>query len=154
MKRAFSAGFAGLMTATLMSVSALAGPIAPGDVKISDGEIKTSLTGKPGSDVKGAEWFKNRKLGNCLACHVNSKMKGEQFHGEIGPSLDGVADRYSEAQLRAIVVNPKTALTDKTLMPAFYISHYNDPIKKFAGKPILTAEQVEDVVAYLKTLKE
>lgn len=154
MQRAFKAGFAGLMTVTLLSVSALAGPVAPDKVKITDGELKTSLTGKPGSDVKGAEWFKNRKLGNCLACHANSKMPDEQFHGEIGPALDGVADRYSEAQLRAIVVNAKAALNDKTLMPAFYIAHYTDPLKSFAGKPILTAEQVEDIVAYLKTLKE
>lgn len=155
MKRALSLGFAGLLTATLLNVTAFAGPIAPGEVKIVDGEIAKSLTGKPGSSVKGAEWFKNRKLGNCLACHANSKMPKEQFHGEVGPTLDGVADRYTEAQLRAIVVNSKAVFGDATLMPAFYRdTGFTRPRKQFAGKSILTADQVEDILAYLLTLKE
>ena len=159
MKRTLNSVTAGFLAAgiagAIAMTAAVAEPVSPGAVKIVDGEAKTSLTGKPGSAAKGREWFKNRKLGNCLACHVNSEMTDEQFHGEVGPALDGVADRWSEAQLRAIVVNAKAIFGDGTLMPAFYRdSGYTRPRKKFAGKSILSAEQVEDIVAYLKTLKE
>lgn len=154
MERMLCATAAGLLAIAAMTVAAMAGPVAPGDVKIVDGEIKTSLTGKPGSAVKGREWFSNRKLGNCLACHQNPDMPKEQFHGEIGPSLEGVAERWNEAQLRAIVVNAKQALNPETMMPAFYrTSDFNRVAKKFDGKTVLSADQVEDIVAYLLTLK-
>ena len=68
--------------------------------------------------------------------------------------MDGVADRWSEAELRAIVANSKV-IFEGTIMPAFYIdAGYERPLEKFAGKSILSAEQVEDVVAYLLKLKE
>ena len=71
----------------------------------------------------------------------------------IGPSLDGVAGRYSEGQLRMQVINAKVINPD-TIMPAFYrIDGFHRVLDKFKDKPILTAEEVEDVVAYLKTLK-
>ena len=155
MERMLCAAAVCLFTMGLVSGVVIAGPVAPADVKISDGEIKTSITGTAGSAVKGREWFKNRKLGNCLACHVNSELKEEQFHGEVGPALDGVADRWSEAQLRAIVVNSKIIFGEQTMMPAFYReTGFTRPLKKFDGKTILSAEQVEDIVAYLRTLKE
>ncbi len=155
MERVLCAAAACLFTMGLVGQDVIAGPVAPTDVKISDGEIKTSLTGNAGSAVKGREWFKNRKLGNCLACHVNSELKEEQFHGEVGPALDGAADRWSEAQLRAIVVNSKIVFGEETMMPAFYRDGgFTRPLKKFDGKTILSAEQVEDIVAYLRTLKE
>ncbi|MBU1210316.1 MAG: sulfur oxidation c-type cytochrome SoxX [Alphaproteobacteria bacterium] len=155
MERVLCAAAAGLLAVAAITVGASAGPVAPGEVKIDDGKITKSLTGQPGSAVKGREWFANRKLGNCLACHNNSDMaKEEQFHGEVAPSLDGVADRWDEAHLRAIVVNAKKALKPDTLMPAFYRdSGFTRPLKGFEGKAILTADQVEDIVAYLKTLK-
>ena len=155
MERVLSAAAVCLLTMGLVSQGVTAGPVAPAEVKISDGEIKTSLTGSAGSAVKGREWFKNRKLGNCLACHVNSELKEEQFHGEVGPALDGVAERWNEAQLRAIVVNSKVIFGEKTMMPAFYRDGgFTRPLKKFKGKTILSAEQIEDIVAYLRTLKE
>lgn len=155
MERVLCAAAACLFAMGLVTQGVYAGPVAPADVKMIDGEIKTSLTGSAGSAVKGREWFKNRKLGNCLACHVNSDLKEEQFHGEVGPSLDGVADRLSEAQLRAIVVNSKLIFGEETMMPAFYRdSGFTRPLKKFKDKTILKPEQVEDIVAYLLTLKE
>jgi L-cysteine S-thiosulfotransferase len=134
--------------------SALA-EVAPGDIKIKDGAFAKSLTGKPGDPKAGKKWFVGRKLGNCLACHKNKDTSDQQFHGEVGPPLDGVASRYNEAQLRAIVINSKQALNELTLMPAFYRdSGFHRVGKKFEGKTILSAQQVEDVVAYLRTLKE
>jgi len=139
----------------LMTFQAIAAPVKPGDVKIVDGEIAKSLTGQPGDAAKGREWFMGRKLGNCLACHQNTDLKDQPYHGEVGPSMDGVADRWNEAQLRAIVVNSKKALHEETIMPAFYRdSGFFRVADKFAGKSILSAQQVEDIVAYLKTLKE
>ena len=129
--------------------------VAPQDVKIKDGVLATPLTGAKGDAANGKKWFVNRKLGNCLACHVNKDTSKEQFHGEVGPPMDGVADRYKPEELRAIIVNSKAVFGDQTLMPAFYrTSGLNRVHKKFDGKTILSAQQVEDVLAYLLTLKE
>ena len=98
--------------------------------------------------------FANRKQGNCLACHSNADLAEESFHGEVGPPMDGVADRWSVAELRGIVANSKQ-MFEGTIMPAFYVDDgYTRPLDDFAGKSILTAQQVEDVIAYLGTLKE
>lgn len=125
----------------------------PIKLAIVDNSLPQSLTGKPGNAEAGKKVFLTRTLGNCLACHEVTSLKSEEFHGELGPSLDGVASRYSEAQLRLIVADPKRVFTD-TVMPAFY---KNDGLHRvrpeFAGKPILTAAQVEDVVTFLQTLK-
>lgn len=121
--------------------------------EIVDYAISKSLTGKPGDPDKGVKTFTSRKLGNCLACHQVTALESQPFHGEIGPSLDGVAERYNEGQLRMQVVDAKVINPD-TIMPAFYRTEgLHRVLKKFSGKPILSAEQVEDVVAYLKTLK-
>ena len=120
---------------------------------IVDGvSIPNSLTGKPGDPVKGRAVAINRRQGNCLACH-KMPVPEQPFHGEVGPDLSGVADRYSEGELRLRVVDSKV-LNEDTFMPAFYRGEgLNRVMKKFQGKTILTAEQVEDVVAYLLTLK-
>lgn len=134
----------------------LAGSATAGDVvkyKVVDYGIPKSLTGKAGDPAAGEKAFVNRKLGNCLACHQVTKLSAHPFHGEIGPSLDGVAERYEEPQLRLQVVNAKEINPD-TIMPGFYRTEgLHLVMDKFKGKPILTAQEVEDVVAYLKTLK-
>jgi sulfur-oxidizing protein SoxX len=95
-----------------------------------------------------------RRLGNCLSCHEIGALRAEEFHGDVGPSLDGVAGRWDVATLRMIVVNAKKAFGEETIMPAFYrIDGLNRVRPEFVGKPILTAQQVEDVVAFLATLK-
>lgn len=145
--------FAAMITAA-SAMTAAAMDVAPADVAFEEGAISQSLTGAAGDAAKGKEWFVGRKLGNCLACHQNSDAKNESFHGEVGPALDGVADRWSEAELRGIVTNAKMTF-DGTIMPAFYKdSGYTRALEKFDGKTILSAQQIEDIVAYLKTLKE
>ena len=128
--------------------------VAPSDVTTSEyGAVEVSLTGQPGDPENGAQVVMDRKLGNCLACHANSDMADQPFHGEVGPVLDGVADRWSEAELRGMLVNSKNMFPG-TIMPAFYVeAGYTRPKEDFVGKTILTAQQVEDVVAYLSTLK-
>ena len=118
------------------------------------GAVVASLTGVAGDPVNGRKIFMNRKQGNCLACHVNSEMSEQTFHGEVGPALDGVADRWAKSEIRGMIINSKKVF-EGTIMPAFYRdSGFNRILKKFEGKTILKAQQVEDVVAYLLTLKE
>lgn len=132
----------------------LAADTAPGDVVFQDGAVMASLTGVPGDAANGRKVFMNRKLGNCLACHVNSEMSEQTFHGEVGPALDGVAGRWNEVELRGILVNSKM-MFEGTIMPAFYKSSgYQRNLKKFEGKTIMSAQQVEDVLSYLLTLNE
>ncbi|MDH3910931.1 MAG: sulfur oxidation c-type cytochrome SoxX [Rhodospirillales bacterium] len=121
--------------------------------KIVDNEsIAKSLTGKPGDPARGREVAINRKQGNCLACH-KLPIPEQPFHGEIGPDLSTAGSTYSAGELRLRIVNPKIVNPD-TFMPAFYRPFgLHRVAKDFQGKTILTAEQVEDVVAYLTTLK-
>jgi len=132
-----------------------------------DHAINASLTGKPGDPKKGLKWMTHRRLGNCIACHAVKKIaalakpgdlksqKQYGFHGAIGPALDGVADRYTEGELRLIVVDIKKAMPDvNSIMPSFHrADHFRRVHKDCVGKAVLSADRVEDVVAYLKTLK-
>lgn len=123
-------------------------------IQIDKDSISKPLTSQPGNPKTGAAVMAGRTLGNCLACHKVSRLQSEAFHGDVGPSLDGVAGRWNEAQLRLIVVNPKVLFED-TAMPAFYrTSGLHQVRREFQEKPMLTAQQVEDVVAYLTTLRE
>ncbi|MFZ1813538.1 MAG: sulfur oxidation c-type cytochrome SoxX [Rhizobiaceae bacterium] len=133
---------------------ASAGEVAPGDVKIAEGMLAMAVSDAAGSTEEGAKAFKDRGLGNCLACHANSAMSKELFHGDVGPSLDGVSERYKPEELRAIVVNSKAVFGEETVMPGFYTLEVGiNPAKDREGKTILSAQQVEDIVAYLTTLK-
>jgi sulfur-oxidizing protein SoxX len=150
MRRSLAAAFA----LCLAAGGALAQEPAKEPIKldVTNDSLPKSLTGAPGNAEAGKKVFLTRTLGNCLACHQVTSLKSEEFHGEFGPSLDGVAGRYTEAQLRLIVADPKRIFTD-TVMPAFF---KNDGLSRvrpeFVGKSILTAAQVEDLVAFLKTL--
>lgn len=145
-----------LIAGAIFAATAAAGAeTMPGEVKIVDGSVMQSLTGQSGDPAMGREWAAGRKLGNCLACHTNSDLKELPFHGEVGPSLDGVGDRWSAEELRAILVNSKAVFGEATIMPAFYRdSGFYRPAEDFVGKSILSAQQVEDIIAYLLTLKE
>ncbi|OUS07128.1 sulfur oxidation c-type cytochrome SoxX [Rhodobacterales bacterium 52_120_T64] len=134
---------------------ATAGTIEPDNVEFDDyGAVAASLTGVAGDAASGRKLFANRKLGNCLACHQNDDYLEQSFHGEVGPPLNGVADRWSESELRGIVSNSKVTF-EGTIMPSFYrTSGFYRNMEKFEGKPILSAQDVEDVIAYLLTLTE
>lgn len=133
---------------------AFAGITAPGDVEIVALSIDKPLSDVAGNAAEGRKIFANRKQGNCLACHANSDLNDQLFHGEVGPKLDGVAARWNEGQLRTILVNAKAVFTEQTVMPGFYSLEVGQDVRKdLIGKTILTAQQIEDLVAYLATLK-
>lgn len=92
--------------------------------------------------------------GNCAICHfLPSRMVPPGAAGDIGPSLDGVARRYSEQKLHQRIENPRT-INPETIMPAYAVTdglYRVDP--RYQGRPILTPTEIDDVVAYLLTLK-
>jgi len=150
-----------LAAAVVTAGAAQAGPVAPGNVQYGEyGEITESLTGVPGDPENGAKVMKTKSIGNCISCHVVGPLSDAPFHGEIGPPLDGVGDRWGEAELRGIVANAKKTYPG-TMMPAYYkVEGFVRPGDAYTGKaaegeldPLLTAQQVEDVVAFLSTLK-
>lgn len=146
----------------LMGVAATADEITPLQVTFSEyGELEVSLTGTPGDVARGAEIMMTKSMGNCISCHAVTALSEAPFHGEVGPSLDGAGSRWNEAELRGLVVNAKMTF-DGTVMPAFYkVNGYIRPGDAYTGKaaqgdlpPILTAQEVEDVVAFLITQKD
>ncbi|NNF24288.1 MAG: sulfur oxidation c-type cytochrome SoxX [Rhodobacteraceae bacterium] len=152
-----------LMVSAALAVTASAGwseAIMPASVSFDDGAVASSISGQPG-DPEAGRLVMNKGAGNCIACHEVSVLSEWPFHGEVGPALDGVGDRWSEAELRGIVSNAKMMFPE-TMMPSFYKTDgYIRPGNAFTGKaaegelePLLTAQQIEDVVAFLLTLKE
>ena len=120
---------------------------------VDEAAIPQALTDQPGDPAKGREVAIHRKKGNCLACHV-LPIPEQSFHGEIGPDLNGVASRYEAGELRLRVVDAKIVNPD-TIMPAYYRADgLHRVADSFTGKTILSAQEVEDIVAYLQTLKE
>lgn len=115
--------------------------------------IPKPLAGLSGNPVKGREIVKLSDSGNCLACH-HLPIPEEKFHGTVGPDLSKLAARLSEAEIRLRVVDEKL-VNPMTIMPGYYRhpDNFNQVSKDYAGKTFLTAQQVEDVVAYLVTLK-
>jgi L-cysteine S-thiosulfotransferase len=105
-----------------------------------------------GNPERGRQIVANRQVGLCLLCHA-APIPEERFQGELAPDLRGVGARLTEAQIRARIVDPSKANPD-TIMPAYY---RKDGLSRVAaayqGRTILDAEQIEDVVAYLLTLK-
>lgn len=147
--------------ALVVAGTANAEPVAPGDVQFDEnGAVAVSLSGAPGNAENGPALM-NKGKGNCIACHETPSLAQFPFHGEIGPMLEFPGDTWSEAELRGIVANAKNTFPD-TMMPAFYkTSGFIRPGNGYTGKaaeepinPILSAQDIEDIVAYLLTLKE
>jgi L-cysteine S-thiosulfotransferase len=141
-----------MMLAVLVATIASAEPgLLPYPIE-GDG-IPAPLTGRRGDPAEGRKIVANRQVGTCLLCH-SAPIPEERFQGTIGPDLKGVGARLAEPELRLRIVDPSRANKD-TVMPSYYSLAGRTRVgKPWEGKPILTAEQVEDVVSYLATLKE
>lgn len=134
--------------AALMLTAACAGdPLATGHAD----SLPEPLTALPGDPARGREIVIGRDA-NCLLCHAIAET-GERFMGNVGPPLSGVAGRLDAGQLRLRIVDPTRVKAD-VAMPAYHRTHGLDQVAEpYRGKPVLTAQQVEDVVAYLLTLE-
>ena len=114
--------------------------------------IPKSLTGKPGDPTNGRAVVVKRES-TCLLCH-SGPFPDQRFQGDLSPSLSGTGSRWSEGELRLRMVDA-ARLNPATIMPSFYrIDGLTRVAANFRGKPVLTAEQIEDVVAFLMTLKD
>ena len=115
--------------------------------------IPQSLTGVRGDPARGREIVANRQVGLCLLCH-RGPFPEERFQGNLAPDLAGAGTRWSEGQLRLRIAD-SARITPATIMPAY---HRTDGLTRVApawgGKPILGAQQIEDVVAFLMTLRD
>jgi L-cysteine S-thiosulfotransferase len=115
--------------------------------------IPKSLTGAKGDAARGRALVMNRQVGLCLLCHTGP-FPEERFQGDLAPDLRGAGTRWSEGELRLRMVDARK-LNPDTIMPPYYVVDGLDQVAKpFRGKPIFTAEQIEDVVAFLTTLRD
>ena len=115
--------------------------------------IESSLSGAPGDSERGRAILTNRQQGLCLLCHAGP-FPEERLQGTMAPDLKGVGGRWSQAQLRLRMVDA-ARLNPETIMPPYYrVDGLERVAPAFRGKPILTAQEIEDVVAFLATLKE
>ena len=115
--------------------------------------IAESLTGAPGDPARGKAIVTSRQTGLCLLCN-SAPLPEEKFQGTIGPDLKGSGSRYSEGELRMRLVDSRR-LNPDTIMPSYYrLDGLERVAPAFRGKTVLSAEQIEDVVAFLKTLRD
>ena len=115
--------------------------------------IPASLTGAKGDVERGRSIVVNRQVGLCLLCH-SGPFPEAKFQGTLAPDLKGTGTRWSEGQLRLRIVDA-SRLNPETIMPPYYrIEGLTRVAPAFQGKTVLTAEQIEDVVAYIKTLRD
>jgi L-cysteine S-thiosulfotransferase len=112
-------------------------------------EMRTPLA-PAGDALRGREVFVSREGGHCVLCHA---VPGVASAGDIGPSLGGVGARLNAAQLRLRIADITRVKPDAT-MPSFHRTEgLNRVASRYAGQPALSAQQVEDLVAYLGTLR-
>ena len=139
------------MAATAMTATtAAAQEVVP--YMVRDDGIDTPLTSTPGDPARGLAIAASRQQGLCLLCH-SAPLPEERFQGNLAPSLAGVGARYTQAQLRLRVVEARR-VHPGSFMPAFHSTANLSRVGgAWQGKPILTAQQVEDVVAWLVTLR-
>jgi sulfur-oxidizing protein SoxX len=145
-----------MIRVVLVLAGLLASPLAAQELRpylVEGDAILRSLTGQKGDPARGRAIVANRQVGLCLLCHTGP-FPEERFQGSLAPDLNGAGSRWSEGQLRLRIVDA-ARIDAATIMPPY---HRVDGLARvaagFAGKPILSAEQVEDVVAYLTTLTE
>lgn len=135
------------LAADVASAQGLVSYAAVGDA------IPNSLTGQPGDAKRGRMIVTNRQKGLCLLCH-SGPFAEERFQGDLAPSLAGAGSRSTEGQLRLRLVDSRR-VNAGTIMPSYYrLDGLNRVGATWQGKPVLTAAEIEDVVAFLLTLKE
>ena len=140
------------MLANTLCLSAAPAQEALRPYQVVGNAIPASLTGAPSDSARGRAIVIKRET-TCLLCH-SGPFPEERFQGDLATDLRGAGGRWSAGQLRLRLVDA-TRLNPATIMPSFYrVDGLNRVAQVWRGKPVLTAEQVEDVVAYLATLRD
>ncbi|UFZ07025.1 sulfur oxidation c-type cytochrome SoxX [Bradyrhizobium ontarionense] len=135
---------------TALPAAAVAQTLAPHTIT-GDG-ITDSLTGQAGDAARGRALVIDRSA-TCILCH-SGPFPEVRFPGDLAPSLAGAGSRSSPAQLRLRLVDA-SRLNPATIMPSYYrVDGLTRVGRAWRDKPILSAEQIEDIVAYLATLRE
>jgi sulfur-oxidizing protein SoxX len=112
-----------------------------------------SLTGQPGDPARGRAIVVTRQRGLCLLCHAGP-FPEERFQGDLAPSLAGVGTRLTEGQLRLRLVDGRR-LNPETIMPSYYRTEGLVRVgPAWQGRTVLSAGEIEDVVAFLLTLRD
>jgi L-cysteine S-thiosulfotransferase len=136
----------------LLALPCLAGGDELKSYTITGDAIVESLTGAVGDAARGRNLVVDR-ANTCILCH-SGPFPEEKFQGDLAPNLSGVGRRWSVGQLRLRLVDA-SRLNPRTIMPSYYrVDGLDRVAKAWQGKPILSAEQIEDIVAYLATLRE
>ena len=139
------------VVAPAATVPGVAGSEPVAIYQIEGDAIPEPLDGLDGDPARGRVIVAGR-AGNCLACH-QAPIPEEPFHGNLGPPLDGIGSRASAGTLRLRLVAPGT-LNPDTVMPAFHrVEGLRRVLAPHRDRPILTAQEIEDVIAYLLTLR-
>lgn len=138
-----------------MGVAAVALAAAVNFTVVGDG-IPEPLTTTPGDAARGRAIIVNRQVGLCLLCHSGpfDRSPEEKAQGNLAADLSGAGNRNSAAQLRLRIADAQR-LNPASLMPRFHVVDSDAPLvgRSWRGKPVLDAQQVEDVVAFLQTLR-
>ena len=126
--------------------------LAAASTAVADDSLPSPLEGATGDAARGKAIVLNRQVGLCLLCH-SGPFPEERFQGDLAPNLGGVGSRLSEAQIRLRIVDA-SRVNPKTIMPAYYRTEGLTRVAPSQrGKTVLSAQQIEDVVAFLVTLK-
>jgi sulfur-oxidizing protein SoxX len=141
-----------LCLATAITLSCAAHALTLQDFVVVGDTIPASLTGVPGDATRGRALVVDR-VSTCILCH-SGPFPEQKFQGDLAPSLAGAGSSWSEGQLRLRLVDA-SRFNPATIMPSFYRVEGLDRVgTNWRGKPVLSAEQIEDIVAYLVTLRE
>lgn len=137
---------------TLVALAGLLMGAGLAPYRIDGDRIDAPLAGQPGDPVRGRAIVLDLHASTCLLCHAGP-FPEQRFQGTIGPSLAGVGGRLSPGQLRLRLVDA-AAVTPDTVMPSFYsVTGLTRVATAFQGRPVLDAGQIEDIVAFLATLR-
>jgi len=145
-----------MRTGAVLLSFCLAAPAAGQEVAryaVTGDAVEAPLAGLSGDAVRGARIVRNRETANCLICHTVPDPT-EAFMGEIGPPLAGVGSRLTAGQIRLRLIDP-TKVKPAAAMPAYHrVAGLHHVEARYRDRPVLSAQEIEDVVAYLSGLKE